>query len=644
MRCASPVGWLACALVSFAPAAPAAAAEDRSDLQRRVDRAIDRGTAYLKELREKRGLWTGTYHAGFGSGGRFQAWDVGLTSLAGLTLLQCKVAASEKAVQQAVKFVRANALACEQTYSISLAIMFLAELGEKEDVPLIESLGIRLLAGQNRAGWMEGGWSYYCRLNEAAMEALKKDYKKQSAMIRKGKLPEQALSRTVRDLAVTVNAHGGGYRGPAPDNSNTQFAVLALWIARRTGLPVNRALVRVGAGYRRSQRATGSWSYLFGLPASPPSRFSGLQRERPFFRTSAAITCAGLLGLAVAHGARGDLYKKRGRVPDLDPDDAVRVERGFDVLETAVGDTGDGFERLRRAMRGPQEQFYFLWSLERVGVIYGIQTIGKNKKDWYAWGAQAILDAQSADGSWNGAFSDGGADTCFALLFLSRSNVARDLTAMLKGRVREGGEASLRSGGVGGGKLVGGASGRSEKPRPKVGRQPPPAKAKRPAPKPQPIRPKEESARLGEELARAEPAEQERIIDRLKKGKGAHYTEALAAAIVRLEGSVRTKARAALVERLARMSAGTLRDKLGDDNLEIRRAAALACAKKGARAHVPDLIPLLEDAAVPVAAAAEEALKKLTGKDFGPGPDATRAERRTAVDRWQAWWKKQAPP
>jgi hypothetical protein len=72
---------------------------------------------------------------------------------------------------------------------------------------------------------------------------------------------------------------------------------------------------------------------------------------------------------------------------------------------------------------------YFLWSLERVAVVYGLTTIGG--KDWYSWGADVLLGAQAGVGSWNDSFA-GPVDTCFALLFLKRANVATDLTALLE--------------------------------------------------------------------------------------------------------------------------------------------------------------------------------------------------------------------
>ncbi len=72
---------------------------------------------------------------------------------------------------------------------------------------------------------------------------------------------------------------------------------------------------------------------------------------------------------------------------------------------------------------------YFLWTLERVGVVYSIDRI--DDKDWYDWGYPIVRDAQRPDGSWNDRFGPV-VDTCFALLFLKRANIAKDLTSKLQ--------------------------------------------------------------------------------------------------------------------------------------------------------------------------------------------------------------------
>jgi hypothetical protein len=113
-------------------------------------------------------------------------------------------------------------------------------------------------------------------------------------------------------------------------------------------------------------------------------------------------------------------------------------------------------------------------------------------------------------------------------------------------------------------------------------------------------------------------------------------------AIPKLEGPAQGQTRDALMERLAHMTDATLHDKLQDADAEIRRAAARACAMRDERAHVPDLIRLLEDPDASVGRAAHTALKALTRQDFGPSKDAGRAERAKAVADWNAWWQKQS--
>ncbi len=131
---------------------------------------------------------------------------------------------------------------------------------------------------------------------------------------------------------------------------------------------------------------------------------------------------------------------------------------------------------------------------------------------------------------------------------------------------------------------------------------------------------------LRAELLRSGGAAQEEVLRRLTEARGVSYTEVLAQAIPRLPESLRAKARAALVERMTRMTAQTLRDKFAQNDAEVRRAAVMACASKGDKHMVPDLIERLRDSDGAVAQAARSALKKLTGEDFGAVRDALRSE------------------
>lgn len=113
-------------------------------------------------------------------------------------------------------------------------------------------------------------------------------------------------------------------------------------------------------------------------------------------------------------------------------------------------------------------------------------------------------------------------------------------------------------------------------------------------------------------LVDASSRRKEQLLLQMRDGKGVGYTLALAAAIPRLSGLDQVRARNALIERLMRMNADTLRDKLCDEHAEVRRAAAIACARKDSREHIPDVAALLEDPEPGVAESAGAALKRLT--------------------------------
>jgi HEAT repeat protein len=147
---------------------------------------------------------------------------------------------------------------------------------------------------------------------------------------------------------------------------------------------------------------------------------------------------------------------------------------------------------------------------------------------------------------------------------------------------------------------------------------------------------------LSKELLGASESRQDVLLVQLRDGKGSVYTDTLAAAIPQLTGEARNRARDALVERLTRMKADTLRDKLQDEDSAVRRAAALACAMKEAKAHVPDLIVLLDDPETSVVLAAKAALESLTSQNFGRMTGIARAEQLRVIGDWKNWWDKQS--
>jgi hypothetical protein len=668
---ASVVGALALLLAPAAPAADTAA----------VDRAVERAVNYLKGTQQPNGTWSYVHTERPPQPGPRSTADTtsGATALAGLALLEAGVAPEDPVIQKAAAAVRAASADCTCTYSLSLMIMFLDRLGDPAEVPLIEGLAVRLLAGQDPG---TGGWSYDCPPPSAA-EVRRLQAVPRGDPTRRPPGGEPMPHRSVNDLAPQIRGQiqqieqrGAGRGGvlEGGDNSNTQFAVLALWIARRHGIPIDSAMKRIDSRFHHTQNRDGGWGYVASNP--------GGMNTPTAAGSTPSMTCAGLLGLALGHGNAMEATLRAGGTPGTTPAPGVRrsvpdfgndavVQRGFRALGGFLSRGNPAPARpqpglpggLRPEPRARNTEYYFLFSLERVAVAYGLPTIGG--KDWYEHGAALLLRTQERDGSWAGEFAEGGCDTSFGILFLRRANLARDLTATLKGKIQD---VTLKgSTDIPGLKDRGPDEATTPPPEegPRPGSAAPPGEARpRPAePRPAPTTPRPtpppaavpvperppaattppadtDAARIGDELVKADAARQEAVLAKLRDSKGAEYTDALAYAIHKLKGSAQGKARDALADRLTRMSGKTLTTKLQDDDYEVRRAAALAAAMKGDKAHVRRLIELLEDQQEVVAHAAHAALKALTGQDFGPGPEPSRADIVQAVGAWKSWWSR----
>jgi hypothetical protein len=197
------------------------------------------------------------------------------------------------------------------------------------------------------------------------------------------------------------------------DNSNTQFALLALWAARRHGVPLDRSFHLLVRRFVTSQNADGAWGYRY--------RFGGGEGGSP------AMSCVGLIGMAVGHGLAHDPTVKSPLAAEarrLAKD--KRVVKGFTALSRHIGVPTGRWQNLG------QPNLYFMWSLERVGVLYKLKNIGK--KDWYHWGAEILVANQHPDGHWDKGNYHGASlvlDTCLALLFLKQANFTPDLTERL---------------------------------------------------------------------------------------------------------------------------------------------------------------------------------------------------------------------
>src|SRR5262249_52179631 len=148
---------------------------------------------------------------------------------------------------------------------------------------------------------------------------------------------------------------------------------------------------------------------------------------------------------------------------------------------------------------------------------------------------------------------------------------------------------------------------------------------------------KNDPARLVKDLLTAAPGTEDVVLHHFRESDGIEFTDALATAIPKLKGEAYKKARIALAERLARLNATSLREKLAESDPQIRRAAALACANRKFVQLAPEVITLLEEKDPDLPPAAWVALKALSGKDFGPV--STPDQRKHAARCYREWWR-----
>ena len=169
------------------------------------------------------------------------------------------------------------------------------------------------------------------------------------------------------------------------DNSCSQFAVLGLHAAAHAGIKLPRkSWELIEQHFRKEQNADGGWGYSEG---------SG---------SYGSMSCSGLASLVLARHHLGQ------KTPDPAVVRALEYLAGYFTLERNPQTTG--------------HHYYYLYGLERAGVLAGTEFLGDH--EWYPEGARYLLAKQNADGSWKSETGDGDyLDTCYAILFLRRATL-----------------------------------------------------------------------------------------------------------------------------------------------------------------------------------------------------------------------------
>ena len=309
-----------------------------------IQQAIEKARTWLVKQQRPDGAWVSAMRAGND--------NVGPTGLVMLALANAGVTAEDPAMVRALDWMRAQKP--EETYSVSLQTLALAMLAPDRDRAILERNVAWLEQAQVKQGPTQGSWSY--------------DQKR-----------------------------GGG----AGDNSNSQFALLALHEAARAGVRVkDDTWLRAQGYWVGCANPDGSWGYTIG-------NLGG----------SGSMTSAGIASVWITAEHVGAPDARAG-------DGAVSCCGGGgspDVLERGIKWLGRSFSVEENPGTGGQTWlYYYLYGLERVGRFTARRFIGEH--DWYLEGAEMFVRVQDRlTGRFNAPrLEDPVVATSFALLFLAK--------------------------------------------------------------------------------------------------------------------------------------------------------------------------------------------------------------------------------
>jgi Ca-activated chloride channel family protein len=379
-RCPRIVVVFAAMSLVFLSSVTRAIADGGAPTDQEIGQTIARGVRFLRSAQDGEGSWSEPSQGGH---------RLGQTALAGLALMENGVDPDDESIQRAREVVVSLARNANQTYDLALAILFLAR--QQKGHHGASDVLIGELAGRLAAGGHDGIWTYNVPSQAPANDSTHR---------RSRRGGERQKGRRILDVS------GFG------DRSNTQFALLGVWAAGRHGFDPDDSLESIDHHFRASQLNDGRWGYQPGMPGSE------------------AMSCAGLLALAITAArpslAEHQTARARGAALSKDPSFVA-------ALHAVAADA-------RRASR--QSDIYYLWSLERVCVALGLRSL--EDFDWYGHGARILLDRQDDDGGWPQNRWGRLPNTCLALLFLRKANLAFELDRVLRLTMRESGAALAR--------------------------------------------------------------------------------------------------------------------------------------------------------------------------------------------------------
>ena len=346
-----------------------------AEFRQRVHQAVLRGANWLLMHQEADGSFAA----------RYPGYPMGPTALVTLALLKSGIPAGHPRVERAFAFLRRQKLV--KTYEVAVLLMALDAKYDPAPDPFakeeVDRYGNRVVA-------------------DPCADAISKE--------------DLAWMKQGVDFLVQ-NQNGGTWRYPDGgfDLSNTQYALLGLKAADRCGLKVPQEVWRSSLqfllGYQDAEGETvelkanevqGDYRVEWTEKAKARG-FRYVQGSKP----TGSMTTAGAACLMICQSMLWKSRKFNGE----------EREKTRAAVRDAIAWMQTHFDVSQNPEMGPAHHYYYLYGLERMGILAHARYVGKT--DWYLEGAEYLLYDQEPRGSWMGGDV---VDTCFALLFLKRSS------------------------------------------------------------------------------------------------------------------------------------------------------------------------------------------------------------------------------
>jgi hypothetical protein len=319
-----------------------------------------------------------------------------------LTLLHAGVPESDPKFRELLARILETPL--ERTYNAALQAMILEELDRVKYQTRIWQCAQFLVDNQCR----NGQWSYgkpTAHVDEVPTGTPVRSDTASGGKAR-GKVRDfeppgaRQKPKVVRKLPVTQKRTGpdGG------DNSNTQYAALGLRACHDAGIVFPKDVIALARKW---------WVESQHDPEDPKEAYPARgwsYDEKGDFHPYGSMTAGAAGGLLICDYILEENWKHdRAAQAGL-----AWIAKRFTVAENPGPPEKHG---------GGLNHYYYLYALERLGVLASTEFFGPH--EWYPAGAELLLGAQQADGSWK--VDDEICDTCYAILFLRRATRPLDV-------------------------------------------------------------------------------------------------------------------------------------------------------------------------------------------------------------------------